>query len=158
MTGLDDALLSGLFDAARESAGWFLLYLEDGARLRGRPAGLRRSRDGRCRLLVRCPDGRLRSVPASRPEGYDPSPEALLSRWAECPARRGRAGARPFSAWKDSATPLLPFSRCPDDRKGDDPMTSTPEPAKTTEERKQPLPARGQTPVPAPLPVFPLTR
>ena len=83
MTDLHDALAAALLADARESGGWFLLHLTGGGAVLSRPAGLRAGSDGRCRLLLRCPDGRLRSVPLSRLEGYDPSPEALLSRWAE---------------------------------------------------------------------------
>ena len=74
MTDLRDELLSELFFAARETDGFFTLYLTDGERLSARPVCLRRSgkKFGAPRLILLLPDGRTRGLSADRLDGFTP--------------------------------------------------------------------------------------
>ena len=74
MTDLQDALLSELFFAARETDGFFTLYLTDGERLSARPVCLRHSgkKAGAPRLILLLPDGRTRGFSANRLDGFTP--------------------------------------------------------------------------------------
>ena len=72
MTDLRDELLSELFFAARETDGFFTLYLTDGERLSARPVCLRRSgkKFGAPRLILLLPDGRTTGLSAARLDGF----------------------------------------------------------------------------------------
>ena len=74
MTDLRDELLSELFFAARETDGFFTLYLTDGERLSARPVCLRHSgkKVGAPRLILLLPDGRTRGLSADRLDGFTP--------------------------------------------------------------------------------------
>ena len=74
MTDFHDELLSELFFAARETEGFFTLYLTDGEKLSARPVCLRRSRKkyGAPRLILLLPDGRTRGLSADRLDGFTP--------------------------------------------------------------------------------------
>ena len=74
MTDLRDELLTELFFAARETDGFFTLYLTDGERLPARPVCLRYSgkKFGAPRLILLLPDGRTRGLSADRLDGFTP--------------------------------------------------------------------------------------
>ena len=76
MTDLQDVLLSELFFAARETDGFFTLYLTDGERLTARPAGLRRAgrKYAAPRLILLLPDGRTKGLSAAMLDGFAPPP------------------------------------------------------------------------------------
>ena len=79
MTDLRDELLTELLFAARETDGFFTLYLTDGERLTARPLCHRYSgkKYGAPRLILLLPDGRTRGLSANRLEGFSP-PAVLL--------------------------------------------------------------------------------
>ncbi len=74
MTDLRDELLTELFFAARETDGFFTLYLTDGERLIARPLCLRRfgRKVAAPRLILLLPDGRTKGLSAARLDGFAP--------------------------------------------------------------------------------------
>ena len=79
MTDLRDELLTELLFAARETDGFFTLYLTDGERLIARPLCLRRfgRKVAAPRLILLLPDGRTKGLSANRLDGFSP-PAVLL--------------------------------------------------------------------------------
>lgn len=74
--------MSELLFAAEETDGFFTLYLTDGGRLTGRPAGLTQGgkKSGAGRLILLTPDGRTMGLSADRLDGFSPPPEAMLGK------------------------------------------------------------------------------